>query len=301
MPTDELFPAGASMLPTARPILVPAMLILGTNKTDTFLTTLPESYLLIDDGPVIDALDLPADRTIMRFDPAKHRFNPLTRMDHIKARALAQMIYAASPEGTSTLTVRNGKRTLAKFLATAKRLDKFPVPKTDAQKEVKDILNDIFLSPVLERVLLGEPNFSLYSFDGIAIARLDRAALGDFDAFILGNFLIEQYRGPIVIPAFDFYAIPSHIQLVRQRRLTAGLDFLSDLDRRDGQLDKLRNQLLASEQTKPFRYKRVATHTHHACRTSYDDAVTLARYAGLRPDPIREDNPYNAFIDECMA
>lgn len=277
------------------------MLILGTNKTDTFLAQLPESYLLIDDGPVIDALNLPENRAVMRFDPAKHAFNPLTRIDHVKARAMAQMIYAASPEGNSTLTVRNGKRTLAKYLTTAKRLDKFPIPRTDAQIEVKDMLNDIFLSPVLKKVLLGEPNFSLYSYEGIAIARLDRATLGDDDCFLLGNFLIAQYRGPIVIPDFGFYAVPSHIQLVRQGRLTAGLDFLSDLDRRDGQLDKLRNRLLASEQTKPFRYKRVATHTHYGCHTSYADAVALAGYAHLHPDSTMADNAYNRFIEECMA
>ena len=32
----------------------------------------------------------------------------------------------------------------------------------------------------------------------------------------------------------------------------------------------------------------------------YDDAVTLAKHAGLRPDPQREDNPYNRFIDNAM-
>src|SRR5205814_1431418 len=105
---------------------------------------------------------------------------------------------------------------------------------------------------------------------GIVIARLDPATLGDFDCILLGNFLIAAYKGPVVVTDFGHYALPSHIQLVRQGRLTAGLDFLSDLNRREGQLDRLRNRLLASEQTKLFRYKRTAVYTHHGCHTSYD-------------------------------
>lgn len=29
--------------------------------------------------------------------------------------------------------------------------------------------------------------------------------------------------------------------------------------------------------------------------------LNLAKYEGLRPDPTREKNPYNKFIDEAMA
>jgi hypothetical protein len=33
----------------------------------------------------------------------------------------------------------------------------------------------------------------------------------------------------------------------------------------------------------------------------FDDAVVLARLAGLRPDFTRGENPYNAFIDTAMG
>jgi hypothetical protein len=34
---------------------------------------------------------------------------------------------------------------------------------------------------------------------------------------------------------------------------------------------------------------------------TFEDAVELATYEGLRPDPTREKNPYNKFINEAMA
>lgn len=34
---------------------------------------------------------------------------------------------------------------------------------------------------------------------------------------------------------------------------------------------------------------------------TYKDAEVLATYAKLRPDPTREDNPYNRFIKDAMA
>lgn len=34
---------------------------------------------------------------------------------------------------------------------------------------------------------------------------------------------------------------------------------------------------------------------------NYKDAMELAIAVRLRPDPTREDNPYNRFIDEAMA
>jgi hypothetical protein len=38
-----------------------------------------------------------------------------------------------------------------------------------------------------------------------------------------------------------------------------------------------------------------------ASGTTYEDAVVLARYARLRPDPARTDNPFNAFVDGAMG
>ena len=34
---------------------------------------------------------------------------------------------------------------------------------------------------------------------------------------------------------------------------------------------------------------------------TFEDAVELAKYEGLRPDPTRQKNPYNKVIDDAMA
>jgi hypothetical protein len=293
------------------------MLILGTDKTSTFLEQLPESYLLIDDGTLIDQLEFPHKRPakstlplITRLDLSKHSLNPLTDINDtqegvLKARQFLEILAADGvfPQGATTLTrknsddlllhalVQNKSRTLSQLIPT-------PDPKDAAAVDAYQKISNILLSPVLRRVLDRPTHLSS---KGIIIARLDPAELGDFDCILLGNFLIAAYKGPIAVTDFGLYAIPSHIRLARQGRLIAGLDFLSDLDRREGQLDKLRSQLLSEGATNLFHYKRTAAYTHYARHTSYDDAVTLARYAGLRPDYLREDNPYNTFIQECMA
>ena len=291
------------------------MLILGTDKTDTFLEQLPESYLLIDDGTVIDRLEFPKKRRdksylplVTWFDLSKHSLDPLKGINHtqegvLKARGFLEVLGVVFPQGETTLTRKNSDDLLLHSLVenksrTLSQLIRPPDPKDAAAVDAYQKISNILLSPVLKSALDRPTTLPL---KGIVIARLDPAELGDFDCILLGNLLMAAYKGPIVVTDFGLYAVPSHIQLVRQRRLTAGLDFLSDLDRRDGHLDRLRNRLLASEQGKLFRYKRTAVYTHHACHTSYDDAVTLAKYAGLRPDYLREDNPYNAFIEECMS
>lgn len=281
------------------------MLILGTDKAETILDTHPNRFLLIDDGPLLDAITFPKSHRLTRFDVATHSFNPLRGMDYLKARQFIEIIGAVFPQGENTLTKKNADFILLNaLLAKTKTLrylpdlidtpDKKDTAALDAWQKIQTIL----LSPVLKNVLCNRDNFRS---TGTILARLDRATLGDFDCFVLGNLLISAYKGHVIVPDFGFYACPFHVSLIRQGRLTAGLDFLSDLDRPGRQLDKLRAQLLSSEPTKLFQYNRTAVYTHHACRTSPEDAVTLARYAGLRPDPLREDNAYNAFIEECMA
>jgi hypothetical protein len=76
------------------------------------------------------------------------------------------------------------------------------------------------LSPVLSNVLTKPTNVS---FKGIVIARLDRAALGDFDCFVLGNFLAALYPYTVIIPDFGFYQCDLHQRLLRQDRLWAGI------------------------------------------------------------------------------
>lgn len=210
------------------------------------------------------------------FDPAKHSFNPLKGIDYRKARALADVLYTASPQGENTLTVRNGKRALLKALLSAKRLDRI-----EGDEEVTGMIDDLLQSPVLKSVLCKPTNFS-FSPNSLILAKLNRAELGDFDALILGLFLIEQFKGQVTVPDFGFYGRETHVSLIRENRLVAGVNFLGEL------APRLRNSVLLIEE-------KVAS------GALYDDAVDLARLAGLRPDFAHDDNPYNSFIDEAMA
>lgn len=246
------------------------MLVLGTRPTFTF----PESYLLV--GPVADAIPEPKRRKVTRLDFSQHSFNPLKDIDLKKARAIAEIIYAAYPQGENTLTVRNGKRALTRHLLTAKRLDDFPEGNDDASREVKDILSDIFLSQVLKDVLCRPNNFQL---KGIVIADIDQAELGPLDAFLLTNFLVLAYKGHVVVPNFGLYACPFHVSLIRQGRLTAGLHFLDEVPL------KIRQNLLLSG-------------PRYGTGCSYEDAVELAKYdCPHRP----ATNEYNAYIERWMG
>src|SRR6195952_3741320 len=114
------------------------------------------------------------------FDPTKHSFNPLKDIDYRKARALADVLYTAYPQGENTLTVRNGKRALLKALLAADRLDRVV-----GDEEVTGMVGDLLQSPVLRDVLCRPTNFS-FTPNSTILARINRAELGDFDALILG-------------------------------------------------------------------------------------------------------------------
>lgn len=210
------------------------------------------------------------------FDPAKHSFNPLKGIDYRKARAIADALYTASPQGENTLTVRNGKRALLKALLSATRLDKI-----EGDEEVTGMIGDLLQSPVLKNVLCNATNFS-FSPNSLILAKLNRAQLGDFDALVLGLFLIEQFKGQVVVPDFGFYGRETHVSLIRENRLVAGVNFLGEL------APRLRNATLLIED-------------REASGALFDDAVVLAQLAGLRPDPSHDDNPYNRFIDQAMS
>jgi hypothetical protein len=64
------------------------------------------TFLLIDD----ETPDIGDWRRPKVFDSLKHSFNPLNRIDYKKARELTEILYAFSPQGENTLTVRNGRR-----------------------------------------------------------------------------------------------------------------------------------------------------------------------------------------------
>jgi len=205
------------------------------------------------------------------FDPTKHSFNPLKGISYRKARALADVLYAATPQGENTLTVRNGKRALLKALMAATRLDRI-----DGDDEVTGMIDDLLQSPVLKNVLCKPTNFS-FAPNSLILARLNRAELGDFDALLLGLFLIEHFKGQIVVPDFGFYGRDVHVSLIREERLIAGVNFLSEL------APKLRNSVLLIDE-------KIAS------GTTFDDAETLADYARVP----RGTNAFNSFIDEAM-
>lgn len=249
-------------------------LLLGTaDKTQRLLSLARRGFLLIDDGPIADAFL--ANLKAREFDPNTHTFNPLRAIDYPRARLIAETIYGAYPQGQDTLTVRNGKRALARMLLSgADRLDKLGDNADPGAEEALATVADMLLSPVLRQVLCNPTNFS---FRGSVVARLNRAGLGDFDAFVLASLLIGQHKGQVIVPDFGFYGRPLHMSLIRQRRLIAGLNFLDEVPR------NLAQALLSI----PEKEGRGCT---------YEDAQTLAGFAGL----IRGQNNYDDFVERAM-
>src|SRR5262245_40268920 len=85
-------------------------------------------FMLIDDGPLVEPF-LDRFPKAKLFDVSKHHFNPLKGMTYPRARDIAATLYSFDPEaGKSTLTVRNGRRALARifYQSRPKRLDKLP-------------------------------------------------------------------------------------------------------------------------------------------------------------------------------
>jgi hypothetical protein len=113
------------------------------------------------------------------------------------------------------------------------------------------------------------------------VARLNRKEIGDDDARIIANILISQFKGQIVIEDFGFYVREHHAALIGEERLITGVYTLSELP------DKLRD--LAVLMPKEGR----------GC--TFEDAETLAKYAGLRPDPSRQHNDFSKFVADAMA
>jgi hypothetical protein len=69
---------------------------------------------------------------------------------------------------------------------------------------------------------------------------------------------------------------------MRERRLIAGVNTLNELT------PKLRQSVLLIKDKE-------------AAGATYEDAETIAMYAGLRPDTLREDNDWNSFIAASMS
>lgn len=250
-------------------------LAIGANK-QPLLRFAHVPCLVIDDGDFIDALDLPSRRTITHFNIETDHFNPLKDIDYRTAVELVSVLNAVFPAGDSTLTKGNAlHQILEALLDNPKKLSTL-ISDTNNTQYAHQMIARLLLSPVLERVLNHPTNMS---FKNTIIARLDRAVLGDFDCFVLGNLLISQYAGQVVIPDFGFYAHPGHSTLIRQNRLIAGINSLSEFDG----MPKLKNKLMQIE-------------TKIGSRCTSDDADVLALYAGKR----RGTEGFSAYADECM-
>jgi hypothetical protein len=237
-------------------------LYVGFNKT----VEPPTRGLFIHD-------DVPDISRARIFDPAKHSFNPLKDIDYRKARALADLIYTVYPQGENTLKVREGRWSLLPALLASNRLDK-----VDGNEEVQGVLGDLLQSPVLRRVLCSNANQFSFNPNSLILARINRAELGDFDALVLGLLLIEQFKGQVVVPDFGFYGRETHVSLIREDRLIAGVNFLGELTPR------LRNEaLLIDDKT--------------ASGATFPDAELLADYARIPRGTVG----HTAFIDQAMT
>ena len=221
-------------------------------------------FLLIDD----EIPEIPKARI---FDLDKHSLNPLKNIDYQKARALTNALYTIAPEGTTTLTVRNGKRAMLKALLSSRRLDKI-----DADEEVEGLVNDLLVSPLLKRIFCNPTNFS-FNPNSVILVRLNRAEIGDFDALVIGLLLMNHYQGQVVVKDFGFYGRDGHVSLVRENRLYAGLNHLGEVTPR------LRHALLGIKDKS-------------GKGALYADAQVLAEYAGLAP----HTNGFIGFVDEAM-
>jgi hypothetical protein len=230
------------------------------------------------DKEVPDRHRIMADLVIARrlelaqLQPVERR---LAGIDERRAQDLAELIYTIYPEGGTTLRVREGKWKLAPALLSAKTLDQ-----VKGGEEVAGVMADLLFNPAVKKCLCGRKQFEFD--DRLIFARLNRAEIGDRAALIIGLFLIASYPGQLVIPDFGFYGREAHVSLIRENRLIAGVNTLEELSPR------LRQSVLLIKDKV-------------AAGTTYEDAVTLARYARLRPDPSRTDNPFNAFVDGAMA
>lgn len=201
------------------------LLVGASDKTEAILSRLQEPYLLIDDGPIIEAVE---SKKGFHFDPEKHSIDVLKGMDYRRARDFVALINAVFPEGESTLTRKNATfELLTALLAQPDRLDTLmPESKDPAKEDARQKIETLLLSPVLKSVLTKRSNFKL---EGTIFARLDRKKLGDFDAFVLAHLLISRYGGQVVIPDFGFYGREYLSYLMREDRLVCGVYTLAEL------------------------------------------------------------------------
>jgi hypothetical protein len=245
---------------------------------DWLLTVTKPRFLLIDDGPIADAF-LARFPKARLFDPTVHSFNPLTGMDYKRACDFVSVLQSVFAAGRDTLTKEGAWDVwLEALLDKPQQLDQMLLDESrdpgyiSAQRMARRLLR----SPVLRSVLCGEGKPFRFG-EGTTVARLDRAQLGDFDAFVLGSLLIGQHKGQVVVPDFGFYGRPLHLSLMRQQRLTAGLNFLEEVARE-------------------FRQALLTIPDKHGEGCTFEDAEILASYSGLKPGDVG----HTEFVQRAM-
>lgn len=248
----------------------------------------PNRFLYVGD-------DLPhLTRRHRVFDHTKHSIDPFWQMDYRGLCDFVDIFDALFTRGDNTLTKDTGLDFIAQQLSEALNEKDKPIyldtllPLPDKKSSTGHIwaynkVQRILRSPVLKRVLCNPAHdkFALAPNE-LVLAPLNRSELGDFDALVLGLFLIAYYKGQIVLQEAGFYLRNGHMSLIREDRLIAKVNFLNELS------PELRRTVLLIE-------------TRIPSRALVEDAETLAKFAGLHPDPSRQDNPYNDFIADAIA
>lgn len=235
-------------------------------------------FLYIND----EVPDLPRARV---FDPTEHSFNPLGGMNYRKLVGLVDLFDTLFSRGENTLTKDTGLDYIAESLGTHTGNFETLIPPpgkgaTTGQVWAYGKVQRLMRSPVIKDMLSKTTNFSFKPGSSI-LARVNRAELGDFDALAIGQFLMGHFKGHIIVLDGGFYLRNSNISLIRENRLIAGVRFLDELPL------QLRKEVLLVE-------------NKITAGALYEDAVLLAKHAGLHPDLAREDNRYNRFIAEAM-
>jgi hypothetical protein len=249
------------------------VLLVGARKTPLLPYIPNDSFLLIDDGPLADEV-LKSSRTVRLFDVSTDSFNPLADMTYRKAREFVNVLDAVFPEGENTLTTKRARFQILKALLDNPTYLGGLIKDTKETEDAYQRIETLLLSPVLDRVLNKPSNFSV---QGTVVARLDRAKLGDFDAFVLGNLLISQFQGAIAIPDFGFYACPFHTSLFRQRRIIAGVNALDEVPR--------------------FKHHLLQADVRIGSKATYDDAAVLAQYEGL----VKDTGKFGDFVHAAIS
>jgi hypothetical protein len=191
------------------------------------------------------------------FEPNEHSLDVLKDMNYQKAAALTAGILALFPGGENTLTKEDAAHELlSAFMGNPTTLFGLIPPSKDVGREkARRMIERILLSPVLHRVLCGGGKTFTFktTWRSVTVARINPAELGAFDARALVHFLLALYPGQFLIPSFGRYALDSHMDLIEQDRLIAGVNSLSELP------DDLRDRFLIEEKVPQG--------------ASYDDAV----------------------------